>query len=502
MNFLKTRPVSPLFLLLNIALSLAYFICIAFFFPIGNPVLFGLLIAAEVYHLWQVGGYLHSIWPRKREKAFDLGFIEPVAVYITVCGEPADIIEETLRAALAMDYPKFTVYILNDGLVAKRDNYKEAQALAKKYGVKCFTRRTPGGAKAGNINNALANTREPFVAVFDADHVPKPHCLRAMMGYFVDEKVGFVQSPQYYKNFDDNIVTGGSWEQQELFFGAIMKGKDTTNSAFMCGTNMIIRRAALDEVGGMSEFSIAEDFLTSLLIHEKKWKSVYVPSVLAEGLAPEDFLSYYKQQFRWTRGSLEIMFKYNPIFRRGLSLNQRIQYLASSSFYISGLIVALNAALPLVYFFSGFEPLRIDTMLLALIFLPYLIVTLYTLQLTSNFSFTFRALSYSVSSFPLHIKAVSQILTGRKTGFVVTSKRAVGGSNGRLAAPHIIYILLVVIGISYGVIREGLSASILSNAAWAFVYVAIFAPFISAAFSRAEESEPVAIQPEAKAVTK
>jgi len=92
----------------------------------------------------------------------------------------------------------------------------------------------------------------------------------------------------------------------------------------------------------MCETNIAEDFLTSLFVHSKGWKSVYVPEVLAEGLAPEDFMSYYKQQFRWARGSLEIIFKYNPLFNRGLSLSQKLQYLASASYYLSGVVFLLN----------------------------------------------------------------------------------------------------------------------------------------------------------------
>lgn len=105
------------------------------------------------------------------------------------------------------------------------------------------------------------------------------------------------------------------------------------------------------EAGGMCETSIAEDFLTSLFIHEKKWKSVYVDEVLAEGgLAPEDFLSYYKQQFRWARGSLEVIFKYNPLFRRGLTMSQRAGSTSRQLPYLSGLIVLLNATLPLIYF--------------------------------------------------------------------------------------------------------------------------------------------------------
>jgi cellulose synthase (UDP-forming) len=484
MRFLKRNAISPALLILNLALSITYFICIVAFFPIGNEFLFSLLVIGEIFHLWQVIGYIHVVWPKTRVRAFNESYKPEVGIFITVCGEPREVIEETVQAALAIDYQRFSVYILNDGYVANRSNWKEAEQIAEAYGVTCITRQQPGGAKAGNINNALRLTKEPFIVIFDADHVPKPIFLREMMGYFIDKKVAYVQSPQYYKNHDENMVTGGAWDQQALFFGAIMLGKDDTNTAFMCGTNMVLRRSALIEAGGMSEQSIAEDFLTSLLIHENGGKSVYVGKVLAEGLAPEDFLSYYKQQFRWARGSLEVVFKYNPIFRKGLTFSQRLQYLASASFYMTGVVVVINALLPLVFLYTGLEPIAISTMNLALIFIPYIIVVLYTLQLTSNFSFTFRALSFSLSSFPIHLKAIGQILIGRKSGFAVTSKKKLSGNYAYLVIPHLVYIGLVCIGITVGLFREGFSASVITNISWSFIYVAIFMPFINAAFEK------------------
>lgn len=491
MEFLKSVQVSRLLLLLNVTLSIAYFVCVVWLFPIGNPILFAFLVASEIFHVWQVIGYIHTIWPRKRKRSFDARFQPHVAVFITVCGEPADIIEATVIAAKAMRYPHFSVYLLNDGKVANRKNWQEAEIIAQRQGIRCITRTEPGGAKAGNINHTLRLTVEPYIVVFDADHIPKPEFLIETMGYFVDEKMGFVQSPQYYKNYELNQVAGGSWEQQALFFGPLLKGKDTVNATFMCGTNMVIRRSALDEVGGMSEQSIAEDFLTSLLIHNKKWKSTYVDKVLAEGLAPEDFLSYYKQQFRWARGSLEILFAYNPLFQRGLTWAQRLQYIASASFYLSGLVVLLNALLPLVYFFGAVKPLTINTMTLALIFLPYIFVVLYTLQHTSNFTYTFRALSFSLGSFTIYLKALWFTIIRHKSGFAVTSKKRVSGNHGRLVTPHLVYIGLVVAGIAWGVMREGWSASMLSNIAWAFIYIAAFSPFIAAAFER--ERKPVEV---------
>ncbi|MDB5162067.1 MAG: hypothetical protein JWM52_575 [Candidatus Saccharibacteria bacterium] len=494
MEFLKAVPVNRLLLVLNVVLSITYFVCVVWLFPIGNPVLFAFLVISEIFHVWQVLGYVHTIWPRRRRFLFDARFQPHVAVFITVCGEPTNIIEETVIAAKAMNYPHFSVYILNDGKVAKRKNWREAEIVAKRLGVTYVTRTEPGGAKAGNINHSLGLTNRPYIVVFDADHVPKPSFLQETMGYFIDERVAFVQSPQFYKNFERNQVTGGSWEQQSLFFGPLLKGKDTINATFMCGTNMVIRRTALDEVGGMSEKSIAEDFLTSLLIHTKKWKSVYVDKVLAEGLAPEDFLSYYKQQFRWARGSLEILFSYNPLFRRGLTWAQRFQYLTSASYYTSGVIVLLNALLPLVYFFFALTPLTINTMTLALVFLPYIFVVLYTLQYTSNFTYTFRALSFSLGSFTIYIKALWHTIIRKQNGFAVTSKTRLNGTHGRLVAPHLIFIGLTMIGIAWGVVREGWSASMLSNIAWAFIYIAAFSPFIVAAFERERTPEPVKVR--------
>lgn len=484
MDFLRFKPISKLILILNVVLSVVYFVCVIVVFPMGSPVLFALLIASEIFHIWQVFGFIHTIWPRKIRHRFDAWHRPSVAVFITVCGEPAEIVQQTVKAALAMRYTSHQIYILNDGYVAKRPNWQEAEKIAAELGVTCITRKQPGGAKAGNINHALGLTDEPFVVVFDADHMPKSQFLLSTMGYFIDKKVGFVQSPQYYKNFAMGQVTGGAWEQQALFFGPLLKGKDGLGSTFMCGTNMVIRRDALVQAGGMNEQSIAEDFLTSIIVHDKKWKSVYVDEVLAEGLAPEDFLSYYKQQFRWARGSLEVLFSHNPLFKKGLTAAQKIQYLSSASFYLTGAIVLVNMLLPLLYFYFGILPLDISTMTLALIFLPYIFVIIYTLQLSSNFTYTFRALSFSLSSFPIHLKALLHTLVRKKNSFSVTSKKRLKGNFAYLVWPHFVFIGVVIIGVGVGVLREGWSASLISNMAWAGLYIAIFIPFIHAAIEK------------------
>lgn len=468
-------------LLLNIFLTLSYFILITFILPRGNIYLFTALIFGEVFHIWQSFTYIITIWNRPKDVLFKDNFKEYVDVFITVAGEPVEIVQKTVAACKHIDYENFQIYILNDGLVANKENWRDVEQLAKKMNVKCITRTIPGGAKAGNINNALRQTSSSYVAVFDADHVPRKDFLKKTMGYFGDSKMGFVQSPQYYKNHQSNEITKGSWEQQSLFFNPICRGKSHFNSAFMCGTNMVISRHALVQAGGMCEDNIAEDFLTSLFIHSKGWKSIYVPEILAEGLAPEDFNSYYKQQLRWARGSLEIVFRHNPFLKKGLSLMQRIQYFASASYYLSGTIVLINAFMPVIFLFFGIQPLQISTMTLATLFLPYIAINLYTLQLSHDLSYTFRAVSFSFSSFGIYNKALISLLLGKKATFTVTSKTKESGNFLYLVSPHISYILLTFIGLYLAIYREGFSASVVSNLSWSIFNIVLFLPFISAA---------------------
>ncbi|WP_254781208.1 hypothetical protein [Modestobacter sp. DSM 44400] len=232
-------------------------------------------------------------------------------------------------------------------------------------------------------------------------------------------------------------------------------------------------------------------------MHEKGWKSVYIPKVLAEGLAPDDFLNYYKQQFRWTRGSLEVIFKYNPLLRRGLSGSQRLQYLLSASYYLSGSVIILDALLPVIYLLTGQTPVVTSTMTLALVFVPYMWINLYALQRTSNFTYSFQAIAFSLSAWWLQLTALAAVLTNRKTSFAVTSKATHDGGRPnflRLVVPQLVFAALGVLALAVGANREGLSPSLLANVAWLAVHIAIAVPFVVAASpSRAPRKHPLAV---------
>jgi cellulose synthase (UDP-forming) len=483
---INSKPISKMFLLLEIIISLLYLGCILFYLQKGDLILFSLLAISEIFHVWLLLTLIYTLWPRKIVHQFDNKITPVVDIFITVVNEPVEIVRETVIACKNINYKYKNIYILNDGLVCKYESWENVYNMAKEEGVGCITRQTPGGAKAGNINNALLITNGDLMAIFDADHIPNPDFLDKTVPYFVDEKVGFVQSPQYYKNFLNNTVTLGSAEQQELFFGPIMSGKDALNSAFMCGTNMILRRKMLDQVDGLCETNIAEDFMTSLLVHQKGWKSIYIPEILAKGLAPEDFLSYSKQQFRWARGSMEILFWHNPIFSKTLTFAQKLNYFISASYYLSGIIVIVNLITPIAYLVFGLEPLQSSSMILPALFLPYIIFSALILNMSTNSGYTFRALAFSNGSFWIFCKALFSVIFKQKNSFEVTSKQKISGNFITLVWPHLVYFVAGMLALVFSIQKSGFTPAFITNASWVVFNMVTFMPFVLAALPEIE----------------
>lgn len=484
---IHTGSVAKPLLIINCIVALIYFLW--WFNPVhmGDPYLFYALFFGEIYHVIMALLFWYTLWPSAKKdlkQTTNTDFSPSVAVFITVTGEPVDVVQRTAEAAKNMHYANFKVFILNDGYVAKKDNWKEIEDLAKELSIGCITRKTSGGAKAGNINNAMRQTESDIIAIFDADMAPYPDFLKKVLPYFEDPKMGFVQTPQYYLNHEKNDVTAGAWEQQEFFFGPVMKGKDRNNSAFICGTNVAIRKTALLQAGGMCETNIAEDFLTSLFIHQNGWKSKYLTEVFATGLAPEDLLSYYKQQLRWARGSLEILFSQNPLFKPRVTFGQKMQYLSSALYYFNGIIVFIDMIMPLIALYYAITPVSATTTSFALFFIPFMFLNLYTLYIASAGRITFRAISFSQASWTLQLQALQAVLLRKKTAFAVTPKQMQSGRFTSLSYPHIMYILIGIAAVIVGISREGMSASVAANTAWVFFNAIMFLPFINASFRK------------------
>ncbi len=480
------RKVPKTLLFVNMSVSLIY---LSWWFQlenIGSLVLYGLLLFGELYHVFGAILFWLTVWPVKQidpKVIPDNSYTPSVDVFITVAGEPLEIVRKTAKAARDMNYPNHEVYILNDGYVAKKENWRDIVKLADELGINVITRQRAGGAKAGNINNALTRTKGEFVLIFDADMVPHTDFLAKTIPYFKKSKTGFVQTPQYYENHSENRVSSAAWDQQELFFGPIMQGKSNYNAAFICGTNVVIRRSSLIGAGGMVEDNIAEDFLTSLYIHSNNWQSYYRNEVLAEGLGPTDLLSYFKQQLRWARGSLEVLFGDNPFLKRGLSFFQRLQYFSSGLFYMNGLIVLIDMVMPLIFFFTGVSAVATNTINFAFFFVPYIFLNLYTLSIVSDSRQTFKAVSFVHSSFYLQLLALKAVIFREKTAFSVTPKSAQTGNFLFLAYPHIIYFFLTIVGFFVAAYREGITPSVITNLSWAMFNVVLFMPYIITAIN-------------------
>ena len=490
-----SRPVSKVILTLQVAFALLYLYTIIFKLDRGNDILYGALVLSEIFHVWLVLTLVYTIWPRKLKRIFDVNYQPSLDIFITVVNEPLDIVAQTVIACQNINYSNKKIFILNDGRVANYAYWQDTENLAQELGIGCFTRTIGGGAKAGNINNALAQTDGDLVAVFDADHCPYPNFCAKTIGYFKDPKVAFVQSPQYYHNYLENTVTAGSAEQQELFFGPIMAGKSNLNTAFMCGTNMVISRKALDQTNGLCVDNIAEDFMTSLQIHRNGWKSVYVPQVLAEGLAPEDFGSYSKQQFRWARGSMEVLFWNNPILDRKLSWKHKLSYIISASYYLSGIVVVINLLLPVIFLTTGLQPLYSSSMLLPTVFLPYVMLSVLMLNSSTDANYTFRALAFSNGSFWIFCKALYSVILRKNNSFVVTSKSKVDGNFTMLVLPHLLYLIVCGVAIVYGFYRYDFSAAYLTNVSWIIFNVATFVPFVMCALPEINFAKVLAFLP-------
>jgi cellulose synthase (UDP-forming) len=337
-----------------------------------------------------------------------------IDVLIPVRGEPIDVIERTARAARDMRIAHRT-FICDDG---RSDAVRD---LADRLGVSYLRRDDSDGAKAGNINRAMQRTSGEFVAIFDSDHVPRPHFLEAIIPHFVDDGVAFVQSPQSYNNRHESPVASAAHESQRVFYDLVCPGKDAYNSVFSVGTNLAYRRAALADVEGLYEHTNSEDIWSSVRLHQRGWSSVYLPMVLSEGLAPTQVHTYMTQQFRWSRGAFEVLLHGRPWRLRGLSRDQRIQYLQPALHYLQSFAMLFFMLLPALFLVFYVQPLRVESVGWLLRYAPFWIMTqlaiYYQLGRLHGWSY-----AMAIASAPVHVRAFFSALFRRKYGWKVTNR--------------------------------------------------------------------------------
>lgn len=289
--------------------------------------------------------------------------------------EDAGLLANTLAAAKGMDYPadKLQVWLLDDGgtqqkrysmnlVEAQRASarHMELQALCDDLGVRYLTRERNEHAKAGNLNNGMLHSDGELIAVFDADHAPARDFLLETVGYFEsDPKLFLVQTPHFFLNPDPlerNLRTFEKMpSENEMFYGIIQRGLDKWNAAFFCGSAAVLRRKALDDTDGFSGMSITEDCETALALHGRGWNSIYVDRPLIAGLQPATFASFIGQRSRWAQGMMQILLFRFPLFKRGLSIPQRLCYMSSTLFWLFPVSRTIFLFAPLFYLFFDLE---------------------------------------------------------------------------------------------------------------------------------------------------
>ncbi|KGV95437.1 glycosyl transferase 2 family protein [Burkholderia pseudomallei ABCPW 30] len=373
-----------------------------------------------------------------------------VDVFVPTYNESVDLVRQTLLAVLRIDYPHKT-WLLDDG---NRDKMRD---LARELGCEYLARAKNVHAKAGNLNHALSHSDGEFVAIFDADHAPRKDFLKKTLGYFEDPTVAFVQTPQDFYNTDSfNHRASGRWlwSEQSLFFKVIQRGKDSWNAAFFCGSCAVLRRSAVEAVGGFAVDTVTEDIHTSLRLHQKGYKSVYQPESLAFGLAPHSIDAYLSQRLRWGMGAMQVFRREHILTGPGLTLAQRLNYFASILVYFEGwqkMIFYLSS--PAVFFF-GILPITATMREFLSYFLIYYALSLAVyVKLARGYGALFLNEQYGMARCFTFV-ATSIGFFRRKVGFSVTSKElSVAGRTWLWLVPTVTIALFTIIGLPIGFYR-------------------------------------------------
>ncbi|MEJ3748603.1 glycosyltransferase family 2 protein [Actinomycetes bacterium KLBMP 9797] len=387
-----------------------------------------------------------------------------IDVLITAYGEPPEMVRRTVVAARDMALAHQT-WVLDDG------RSDELARVCAEEGVGYLRREGREHAKAGNVNAALASTTGEFVVIFDADHVPEPNFLLEVLPHFQDPDVAFVQSPQYYTN-RVNLVSRGSSEAQRIFYELVCPGKNRFNAAFCVGTNVMFRRAALDEIGGIATGSNSEDIWTSVRLHQRGWKSTYVPEVLARGLAPQDVATYLKQQLRWASGGFEVLLR-GRLFRRGngLTMDQRLQYLFTGTHYLLSVAMLTFMLLPATYLLFGLSPIRADGWTWAAHYLPFYGMVLLVTWLQSG-GFKISAIVASIGAAPVHARALWATLRNRPAVWRATNASS-GARSLWVVIAHLALLTLNATAIVVGLIVMADPPPTWLSVGWASMHVLI-----------------------------
>lgn len=422
-----------------------------------------LLLIAETYS-WMVLilGYIQTSWPLERKPMqlpSDLRLWPAVDLLIPTYNEDLAVVRGTVYAALGIDWPqdKLKIYILDDG---KREAF---HLFADEVGVGYIVRENNNHAKAGNLNHALGHINSELVTIFDCDHVPVRSFLQLTVGWFLrDPKLALMQTPHHFLSpdpFERNLnVFRRSPNEGELFYGLVQDGNDLWNAAFFCGSCAVLRRSALDDIGGFAVETVTEDAHTSLRLHRHGWSSAYLRIPQAAGLATESLSAHIGQRIRWARGMAQIFRTDNPLLGSGLTLLQRICYANAMMHFLAGLPRLIFLTAPLAFLLLHAFIIYAPALMILLYVLPHMVhANLTNSRMQGAFRQTFWGEVYeTVLAWYIARPTTMALLSPKKGTFNVTAKGGLMENNQfdwRIAQPYLILALLNVAGLGFAVWR-------------------------------------------------
>ncbi|MGE8263320.1 MAG: UDP-forming cellulose synthase catalytic subunit, partial [Stenotrophomonas sp.] len=422
-----------------------------------------ILLAAETYS-WLVLmlGYVQVAWPLNRKPAplpADTSQWPTVDVLIPTYNEDLALVRHTVYAAMGLDWPadKLRIHVLDDGKRA------EFRAFAERVGVNYITRSNNQHAKAGNLNHALTQIDGELVAIFDSDHLPVRSFLQITTGWFRrDPRLALVQTPHHFFSpdpFERNLrVFRRDPNEGELFYGLVQDGNDLWNAAFFCGSCAVLRREAIDAIGGFATETVTEDAHTALRLHRNGWNSAYLRIPQAAGLATDSLGAHVNQRIRWARGMVQIFRIDNPLLGKGLSLFQRFCYANAMLHFMAGI--------PRLVFLTA--PLAFLLMHVYIIYAPALAITLFVLPHMAHASLTNSRIQgkyrrpfwgevyETVLAWYIARPTTVALFSPRRGKFNVTDKggmQARDTFDWRVARPYLVLALLNVAGLCFAVWR-------------------------------------------------
>ncbi len=379
-----------------------------------------------------------------------------VAVFVPTLNEPVAVVRRTLLGAINMDYPHET-WLLDDG------NRTEMRDLAGELGVRYLAREKNTNAKAGNLNHGLEHCDADFVATFDADHVADRNFLTKTLGYFRNPRLAMVQTPQDYYNTNafQYLKNNGRrlvWHEQSLFHYVGQTGRDFHNAATCCGCSMVMRRTALDEVGGFAVETVTEDMHTMVRMQKRGWETVYHDEPLAYGIAPSDYGGFLRQRLRWGEGNLQVCREEGLPFTGRMSMAQRLGYFTLTTPYLEGWHKLILYVGPILVLFTGIAPLDVQIGEFALFFLPfYLLAMLYSTALGRGYGRIFATEKFNMAKFVMAMYSTLGLVR-RNIRFRTSSKRLNGNFPIISIVPLIVLTIAAIWAIAYNQWRylEGL----------------------------------------------